>query len=98
MAGTDRWQRVGALFDRALATPPPERAGVIGNSGEPADVQDEVRALLTSHAESEGFLERRRCSSRAPRSAPIASIASSGAAAWAWSTWPTTRACTGRWR
>jgi serine/threonine-protein kinase len=45
------------LFDRALATPPPQRAAVVGASGEPVDVQDEVLALLKSHDESEGFLE-----------------------------------------
>jgi tRNA A-37 threonylcarbamoyl transferase component Bud32 len=53
----ERWQRVGALFDRALATPPPERSSLVRGSGEPADVQDEVLALLKSHDESDGFLE-----------------------------------------
>ena len=57
MKDTDRWQRVGALFDQALATPPPERAAMIRRSPEPADVQDEVLALLKSHDESDGFLE-----------------------------------------
>ena len=28
----DRWQRVGALFDRALATPPPERQPLVRSS------------------------------------------------------------------
>jgi predicted Ser/Thr protein kinase len=45
------------LFDRALLTPPPERPSLVRGSGEPADIQDEVLALLTSHEESEGFLE-----------------------------------------
>ncbi len=54
---TDRWEHIVALFDRALKTPPPGRAAVIRNSGEPADVQDEVLALVASHGESEGFLE-----------------------------------------
>jgi tRNA A-37 threonylcarbamoyl transferase component Bud32 len=53
----ERWQRVGALFDRALASAPPQRAAVVRSSGEPADVQDEVLELLKSHEESEGFLE-----------------------------------------
>ncbi len=53
----DRWQRVGALFDRALATPLPERISVVRASSEPVDVQDEVLALLTSHGQSDGFLE-----------------------------------------
>ena len=37
----ERWQRVGALFDRALATPPPEREALVRSSGEPLDVQEE---------------------------------------------------------
>ena len=45
----DQWGRVGALFDRALATPPPQRAAFVRASGEPRDVQDEVIALLQSH-------------------------------------------------
>lgn len=53
----DRWQRVGNLFDRALATPPPQRAAVVRASPEPPDIQDEVLALLRSHDDSEGFLE-----------------------------------------
>ena len=54
---SDRWQRVGALFDRALATPPPERHLVVRASGEPPDIQEEVLALLRSHDDSDGFLE-----------------------------------------
>ncbi len=57
MLPSDRWQRVGALFDRALAATPPERKAIIRSSGEPADVQDEVLDLLNSHQDSEGFLE-----------------------------------------
>jgi serine/threonine protein kinase len=53
----DRWQRVGALFDRALATAPPERQSLVRASAEPADIQDEVIALLQSHDDSHGFLE-----------------------------------------
>lgn len=56
-ADAARWDRVGALFDRALATPPPARAQLVRASGEPADVQDEVLDLLKSHDDSEGFLE-----------------------------------------
>jgi tRNA A-37 threonylcarbamoyl transferase component Bud32 len=57
MSGADRWQRVGALFDRALATPPPERQSFVRSSDEPSDVQDEVLELLKSHDDSQGFLE-----------------------------------------
>jgi serine/threonine protein kinase len=45
------------LFDRALATPPPERQSLIRSSGEPSDIQDEVLALLKNHDDSHGFLE-----------------------------------------
>ena len=57
MSAPDRWQRVGALFDRALAVAGPEQAAVVRASSEPRDVQDEVLALLESHADSHGFLE-----------------------------------------
>ena len=57
MEQTERWQRVGALFDRALSTPPPERTFFVRASGEPADVQEEVLSLLKSHDDSTGFLE-----------------------------------------
>ena len=53
----DRWQRVGALFDRALATPPPDRQSLVRSSAEPSDVQEEVLDLLKSHDDSKGFLE-----------------------------------------
>jgi len=53
----ERWQRVGALFDRALATPVPDRLALVRASAEPAEVQDEVLALLESHDTSRGFLE-----------------------------------------
>lgn len=56
-AEADRWQRVGALFERALATPVPDRLSVVRSSPEPIDVQDEVLALLESHEQSHGFLE-----------------------------------------
>jgi serine/threonine protein kinase len=54
---SERWQRVGALFDRAVASPTSERATVVRDSGEPPDIQDEVLALLQSHDASDGFLE-----------------------------------------
>ncbi len=57
MSDGERWQRVGALFDRALAAPPPDRRSLVRASAEPADVQDEVLELLTSHDDSHGFLE-----------------------------------------
>ena len=56
-AEAERWQRVGALFDRALATPFPQREALVRAAAEPADVRDEVLALLRSHDDSQGFLE-----------------------------------------
>ena len=57
MSTADRWQRVGALFDQALAVAGPDRLSVVRSSGEAADVQDEVLGLLKSHDDSHGFLE-----------------------------------------
>ena len=54
---SERWQRVGALFDRALSAPAADRATLVRGSGEPSDIQDEVLALLQSHEASDGFLE-----------------------------------------
>ncbi|MFA5910907.1 MAG: serine/threonine-protein kinase [Vicinamibacterales bacterium] len=53
----ERWQRVGALFDRAIAEPPAARSTVVRASSEPADIQDEVLALLAAHDTGDGFLE-----------------------------------------
>ncbi|MGE3492237.1 MAG: serine/threonine-protein kinase, partial [Vicinamibacterales bacterium] len=53
----ERWQRVGALFDRALAEAPAGRTVLVRSSSEPADVQDEVMALLAAHDTGDGFLE-----------------------------------------
>lgn len=54
---SDRWQRIGALFDRALETPRSDRVAFVRASHEPADIQDEVVTLLKSHDDSGGFLE-----------------------------------------
>ena len=57
MSAPDRWQRVGELFNRALAVPPADREAFVRVSGEPEDIQDEVIVLLLSHDDSHGFLE-----------------------------------------
>jgi serine/threonine-protein kinase len=54
---SERWQRVGALFDRALASPAGDRHLLVRQSDEPRDVQDEVLAMLAAHEVSDGFLE-----------------------------------------
>lgn len=53
----ERWQRVGALFDRAIAEAPASRTAFVRASAEPVDVQDEVLALVASHDEGSAFLE-----------------------------------------
>jgi tRNA A-37 threonylcarbamoyl transferase component Bud32 len=57
MTSGDRWQRVGALFNRAVAAPEAERLSLIRASDETHDIQDEVIGLLQSHDDSGGFLE-----------------------------------------
>jgi hypothetical protein len=89
---SDRWQRVGALFDRALSLPVAERTTIIRDSGEPPDIQAEVLALLKAHEQSEGFLEPPSLLTPGAQLGPIASTVSSAAAAWAWSTSRTTPA------
>ena len=57
MSTPERWQRVAALFEGALAAAPSERQALVSASGEPADIQDEVIVLLQAHDDSHGFLE-----------------------------------------
>jgi serine/threonine protein kinase len=54
---TDRWDRVGALFDAALATPPAERHGFVAAAAESDEVKAEVISLLASHETVGEFLE-----------------------------------------
>jgi eukaryotic-like serine/threonine-protein kinase len=53
----EQWRQVNALFDRALAAAPSQRDQLVRASGEAAEVQDEVLALLRADSESAGFLE-----------------------------------------
>ena len=53
---SDRWERVGRLFEQALAVPASERERFIAAAGEPDDVKDETRSLLASHDTADGFL------------------------------------------
>ena len=55
---SDRWDRVGALFDAALALPAAERARFVNASQEPEDIRQEVVSLLASHDEAAGFLDK----------------------------------------
>src|SRR4029450_19063 len=53
----ERWQRIGAIFEEVLAAPPHAREAMIRDSGEPEDVQDELRSLLQAHEGGEQFME-----------------------------------------
>ena len=46
---SDRWDRVGALFEAAVALPPNERLAFVSSSDAPDDVRSEVLSLLASH-------------------------------------------------
>jgi predicted Ser/Thr protein kinase len=54
---SDRWRRVGQLFDRAVAAAPDQRNAILDASGEPRDLIDEVRSLLAAHDAAGTFLE-----------------------------------------
>ncbi len=56
MTDAERWARVGALFDKALESPPSERQAMVHASAETADIRAEVLALLDSHEQDDGFL------------------------------------------
>ncbi len=53
----DRWRVVGELFARALAEPGAARAAWLAACEVPADVRQEVAALLRAHDSAERFLE-----------------------------------------
>ncbi|MGH9386546.1 MAG: hypothetical protein ACRD2N_19920, partial [Vicinamibacterales bacterium] len=53
----ERWQRIGTLFDLALAEPTGAREHLVRQSSEPADIQDEVLSLLQAHSGGPEFLE-----------------------------------------
>src|SRR5918996_6376253 len=55
---SDRWDRVGALFEAAVALPPSQRRAFILAADTPVDVRDEVLSLLASHETAGDFLEQ----------------------------------------
>src|SRR5687767_1293691 len=55
---SSRWERVGALFDAAVALPPDKRTSFVTTSSEPSEIQREVLSLLASHDDAGDFLER----------------------------------------
>jgi hypothetical protein len=54
---TERWHRVGELFDQALATPPASRDALLNSAPDAEDIKNEVRSLLAAHENADGFLE-----------------------------------------
>jgi serine/threonine protein kinase len=67
MIEQERWARVGALFDAVVERPAQEREALVRASNEPADIQDEVLALLASNDTAGDFL-----SAPAPPTEPAA--------------------------
>jgi eukaryotic-like serine/threonine-protein kinase len=58
MSGTERWQRVRAIFQAALEEPPEARdAFLSGACGGDEALRGEVRSLLAAHASAGGFME-----------------------------------------
>ena len=56
----DRWERVFALFDAALARPEADRATFLSSEcGDDAGLRQEVESLLAAHGDAQGFLSGR---------------------------------------
>jgi tRNA A-37 threonylcarbamoyl transferase component Bud32 len=53
---TDRWRRVGELFDQIVSAPRADREALLDASPEPDDIKQEVRSLLTAHDRADDFL------------------------------------------
>ena len=59
MTNPEKWERIGALFQRALELPLDERAEfLLEQCGDDESVRAEVASLVEAHAEAEGFLDR----------------------------------------
>ena len=59
MTTPEKWERIAALFQRALALPRDERAEFLREQcGDDESVRAEVASLVEAHAEAEGFLDR----------------------------------------
>ena len=59
MTDPEKWERIGALFQRALALPLHQRAEFLREQcGDDESVLAEVTSLVEAHAEAEGFLDR----------------------------------------
>jgi eukaryotic-like serine/threonine-protein kinase len=59
MTNPEKWERIGALFQRALELPLEERAEFLREQcGDDESVRSEVASLLEAHVEAAGFLDR----------------------------------------
>ncbi|HUE89124.1 MAG TPA: serine/threonine-protein kinase [Vicinamibacterales bacterium] len=54
---TDRWTRIGKLFDEVVALQPAERDTILAACDEPDEVTQEVRSLLAAHDSAGPFLD-----------------------------------------
>ena len=56
----ERWKQIAGLFEQALEVPVDERVAFVArNCGEDAEVRGEVESLLESHAQADGFIDKR---------------------------------------
>ncbi len=59
MTNPERWERIAALFQRALELPPDDGGAEFlrQQCGDDESVRAEVASLVSAHAEAEGFLD-----------------------------------------
>ncbi|MGQ0736198.1 MAG: serine/threonine-protein kinase [Acidobacteriota bacterium] len=53
---SNRWERIGFLFEQAVALPTTARAPFIEQSGEPDDIKSDVRSLIDAHERAGEFM------------------------------------------
>ena len=57
MVSADRWRRIEALFDEAVALPAEERPAFLSRAcGDDTGMRGEVESLLAADARASGFL------------------------------------------
>ena len=68
MTTPSSWEKVRAIFHRALDRPPDERAAFVHEqAGDDSLLRKEVESLLAAHVEADRFLERSSSSHETPR-------------------------------
>ena len=53
----ERWQRIGVLFDKALAEPDGSRKAAVLAAPEHTDIKNEVLSLIDAHERGAGFID-----------------------------------------